>query len=108
MLLTTSGMTIAQIIRLNDLMLLEERLKLAISTTRAFTFFFLIMSLILVVTSPPTQWLEPVLWLIAVAGIILHGLMAFGKPEKWQAIATILFFSTMTFTALVALLGTFQ
>ena len=108
MLLTTTGMTIAQVIRLNDVMLLEERLKLAIRTTRAFTFFFLTMSLIFVVTSPPNQWLEPALWVIAIAGIMLHGLMAFGRPEKWQAIGTIFFFSTITFTALVALLGTFQ
>ena len=108
MLLATTGMTVIQTLRLRDLMLLEENLRLAINTTRTFTFFFLIMSLILAVTSSPTLWLEPVLWLIGIFGIILHGLMVFGTPEKWQAIATIFFFSTLTLTSVVALIGTFQ
>lgn len=108
MLLMANGMTIVQLSRLNGLMLLEERLNLAIRTTRAFPFYFLVMSLILVVISPLIQWLEPILWVISIAGVVLHALMVFHKPERWQAIATIFFFSTMTLTAIVALIGTFQ
>jgi len=107
MLLVTSAMTIVQLIRISDFLLLEERLNLAIRTTRAFTFYFLVMSLILVITSSGIMWLETVLWVIALIGVVLHGLMVFGKPEKWQAMTTIFFFSTMTLTAVVALIGTF-
>ena len=101
-------MKIAQIIRLNNLMLLEGRLKFAMSTTCAFSFCFLIMALILVIIPFPAQWLEPVLWLIAIIGVVLQGLTAFGRPEKWHGIATTFFSSTMMLTAVIALIGTFQ
>jgi len=97
-----------QLIRFHDILLLEERLKLAINTTKQLTFYFLILSVVLVITSPYPDWVEVILWVIAIIGITLHAAMVFHKPEKWQSITTIFFFSTLIITSIIALYGSYS
>lgn len=108
MFFSVIAITLIQLFKIRDSLLLEEKLKLAIQSTHRLAFGFFLLSIIIVITAPYFVWVMTALWIIAGLGIVLHLLMVFGKPEKWANLSAMLSMVALLSASLIGFIGTFS